>query len=124
MSPLQRCPIYVERRIDSDSKVAAVSLFNTLRVGLRCPRCERDGVVEVEIKFGLRNQIEYRLGETYLWTRSPLERSGGRPPGGNLDGEGYAQCEQCRKDFFVVVKLRNDSIESVDLDPTKVPLIP
>lgn len=101
-----------------------MATFNQLPVHLQCPRCGRESDMTVDLYFGLRDQLDYKLGDTYRWTSSPLVKNGGRPPEGNLDGEGYTECPLCRKDFFVIVMVRNDIVDSVQVDSKKKPLNP
>jgi len=78
----------------------------------------------VNLYFGFRDQLDYNLGDRYEWTSSPHVENGGRPADGNLDGEGYTECPLCQKDFFVIVRVRKDILESVHPDTEKKPLIP
>jgi len=80
--------------------------------------------MKVDLYFGFRDQLSYKLGETYRWTKSPLVKNGGRPPNGTTNGEGYTECPHCKKDFFVIVNANNDKLESVMPDTAKKPYIP
>lgn len=101
-----------------------MATFNQLPARLRCPRCNGEADITVDLYFGVRDQLNYKLGDKYCWTSSPVVKNGGRPPEGDLDGEGYAECPLCRKDFFVIVRVRKDILESVQPDLAKKPLIP
>ncbi len=78
----------------------------------------------VDLYFGLRDQLNYKLGDTYRWRIGRSVNNGGRPVGGNLEGEGYTECPRCHKDFFVLVLVKEDKLESVQPDTHKKPLIP
>jgi hypothetical protein len=77
----------------------------------------------VDLYFGKRDQLGYNMGEVYLWIPNKSVARGGRPPEGNLDGEGYTECSSCGKDFFVIVEVRDDVIVAVRPDSSKPPLI-
>jgi hypothetical protein len=78
----------------------------------------------VDLYFGFRDQLSYKLGDKCRWTSSPLVKNGGRPAEGSLDGEGYTVCPLCQKDFFVIVAVRNDIIEGAQPNFARKPLIP
>ncbi len=101
-----------------------MAAFNQLSAHLRCSRCGREADVIVDLYFGLRDQRDYKLGDTYLWQDGKSVKNGGRPPEGNLDGEGYVVCPHCERDSFVVVSVRGDILESARPDTEKKPLIP
>jgi hypothetical protein len=62
---------------------------------------------------------EYRIGDRVEWKEHATPRKGGRPKDGNLAGEGYGECEQCGRDYFVIVNVNNDKICSLEIDPSK-----
>jgi hypothetical protein len=79
----------------------------------------------VDLYFGYRQVLDYRLGDSYeWWTDQRPVRDGGRPPEGNLGGEGYSVCPNCKKDFFVKVIVRSDRIVRAEPDRSKKPYIP
>lgn len=78
----------------------------------------------IDLYFGIRDQLVYCPGAFYAWAPEKSIVNGGRPVGGNLDGEGYSECPLCHKDFFVVVKVRNDVLVGAEPDLSKSPLIP
>lgn len=98
-------------------------MYNHLITALQCPRCSDDGEMTVHLYFGFRDLLAYRIGDRYQWTSRALLKNGGRPPEGNLEGEGYAECPGCRKDFFVKVTVRNDVVIGAEPDPSKAPLV-
>ena len=101
-----------------------MGLYNTLRANVRCPRCGRESEMDVDLYFGWKGMLEFHLGDEYRWSPKGNVEAGGRPEGGNLDGEGYVECPQCGKDFFARVRVRNDVLEGVEPDPRRTPLIP
>jgi len=100
-----------------------MALYNQIPVNLKCPRCGREAEMMVDLYFGFRDQLRYKLGDSCRWTGSPLVKNGGRPQGGNLDGEGYTECPLCKRDFFVIVKVRSDVFEGAEADQSKNPFI-
>ena len=100
-----------------------MGLFNILKARMTCPRCRAKSAMEVELFFGLKNQIRYQLGDKIVWRRGKAAQNGGRPEGGNINGEGYTECPICNKDFFVQIAVRNDEIQSVKVNPDKEPYI-
>ena len=103
-----------------------MGLYNTLHdVSLTCPRCGQASAMNVDLYFGYRDLIDYRLGDTCEWrSEQAFVRDGERPPEGNLDGDGYAVCPLCKKDFFVTVLVRNDQLVGAEPDCSKKPYIP
>lgn len=98
--------------------------YNTVRAYLRCARCNAPAEMDINIYAGLRNLIEYKIGDEYKWVPRKAVAKGGRPKGGNIDGEGYAECPKCNKDFFVRILIREDIIVGVEPDYDKRPNIP
>jgi len=89
-----------------------------------CPRCGKESEMEVNLYFGFRNLIDYKIGDTVEWVPRKAVQNGGRPDNGNLNGEGYAECPICLKDFFVIAHIKNDVIESLQANSDKKPYIP
>ncbi|HEX7897319.1 MAG TPA: hypothetical protein VF950_06140 [Planctomycetota bacterium] len=77
----------------------------------------------VDLYFGTRDLIEYKIGDRILWTGKKAVKNGGRPVGGNLEGEAYTECPVCQKDFYVIAHVRNDVLVGVESDPNKRPHI-
>jgi hypothetical protein len=103
----------------------SVGAFNEVAAEVRCPRCGGLTTMVVNLYFGLRNQIRYSLGDQVEWVNTRLGvQNGGRPSEGNLDGEGYAECPLCKKDFFLVAEIRGDRLVRVRPDLQRQPLIP
>src|SRR5262249_11861088 len=100
---------------------AAMGTFNTLMASLMCPRCgDSLDCVEIDCYFGDTSYMtELRIGDEYPWQRGRAVHNGGRPAGGDIDGEGYCVCASCAKDFFVRVRVRGDHVVGVSLDPDR-----
>jgi hypothetical protein len=91
---------------------------------MTCPHCHVLASMEIELFFGdTRNLDIYAIGDSYKWIPRKIVQNGGRPENGNLDGEGYAGCPNCQKDFFVKVVVRNDHIKNVSPDTEKAAYI-
>jgi hypothetical protein len=101
-----------------------MGMYNTLYTTVRCPRCGNTSNMDIDCYFGRLDFIQYSIGDQVSWSEKDLWRGGGRPESGNHDGEGYTECAQCRKDFFVRVIIRDDTILAVVPDHSKEPLIP
>lgn len=98
--------------------------YNILKTEMECPRCQKITMQEVSLHFGYTDEmLEFNLGNKYRWHLCKEFQNGGRPEKGNIDGEGYVECELCKKDFFVKVVVRNDVIENVVFDSTKMSYI-
>lgn len=94
--------------------------FNPLRTVLACPRCGVSGEVEVEMRFGDTSQMqELSLHDRYPWVARKMPQHDGRPPGGNVDGEGYLECQHCHRDSFLRVIIREDIVVGVEPDFTQ-----
>ena len=100
-----------------------VGIYNCLPAEIKCPRCGVTGRVVIDLYFGLRNLIDYQLGDTVEWRPGKSVQKGGQPHEGTMDGEGYAECPECGKDYFLLVHVRNDKIVSVSPDPNRAPYI-
>ena len=98
--------------------------YNILHATIQCPRCGVQSATDIYCYFGRKWLLEYRLGDTYAWVERKMPHNGGRPEGGDLDGEGYAECPACHKDFFVKVHVRADVIEGVSPDAERQGYIP
>jgi hypothetical protein len=101
-----------------------MGLHNRLHLNLQCPRCGQRSDFEIETKVGYLNQFDYKLGDRVDWWLGQPVASGGRPPRGDLDVEGYAECSICHRDFYTTVKVRGDHFRSVEHDASRPPLIP
>lgn len=101
-----------------------MSVHNTLTARFACPRCGETGAIEVETYLGFGNLIAYEIGSRVRWVEGNVApKNGGRPTGGNMDGEGYAECPLCAKDFWVKIVVRSDVIERIEPDTERMPYI-
>jgi hypothetical protein len=99
--------------------------YNRLHVLLTCPRCQVTSEAEVALYFGDTSQMqEIRLGERYPWVPRKQPQNGGRPEGGNWDGEGYLECEHCHGDSFWRAIVREDVLLRVEPDFEKPGYVP
>jgi len=101
-----------------------MALYNRLTTIMRCPRCGNEAEMIIDLYFGCTDLLDYRLGDLYRWVPRKIPKNGGRPEGGNLNGEGYTECPVCHRDFFVIVHVRDDKLISVEPDLEKTPYIP
>lgn len=102
-----------------------MGLFNILETKLKCPRCGFESEMEVEFKIGYLDLQTYRLGDKLTWAsgiaKCPHQK---RPNNGNFIGEGYVECPNCKKDFWITINIQNDILTKVKLDLTKQGYIP
>jgi hypothetical protein len=96
--------------------------YNRLRVGaIVCPRCGitvREAVVDCH--FGDTSQmVDLTVGDQYPWLAGKAVQNGGRPEHGDIDGEGYAECPRCAKDFFLKIIVRDDRIVGAAVDSSR-----
>ena len=87
--------------------------YNSLFTDRLCPHCHEFVDVKMELRFGDASQRTYVLGDSFYWLPGKPVQSGGRPEGGNLDGEGYGVCPHCGSDFTATVEIRNDIITRI-----------
>ena len=88
--------------------------FNVVHASVVCPRCGVEDVAEVELRLGhTAQQMDLLLGHKYPWVPGQPPENGGRPEGGNADGDGYMECEHCHKDSFLIVAIRADVVTGV-----------
>jgi hypothetical protein len=98
--------------------------YNILQTNITCLHCNALVDVEIELRFGNTLRMEkFVIGDYYRWVSGKPVQNGGRPEKGNLEGEGYAECPNCRRDFFVKVMVREDKLESVKPDTEKAAYI-
>src|ERR1043165_211112 len=96
-----------------------MGMFNILNVSVKCPHCKYEGDMEAEFKFGFLNMDKYKLGDTLTWIGGGKPYHKGRPADGNFVGEGYVECPNCHRDFWLIIKVTNDKLESVQVNDTK-----
>lgn len=92
-----------------------MAMYNILIADLSCPHCQRQSRTPVNIYFGFCNLLQYQMGDRVQWVPRKQPQNGGRPPNGDLDSEGYAECAVCHQDYFVRVSVRADAL--VDARP-------
>jgi hypothetical protein len=100
-----------------------MGIYNCLQTEVQCPRCGVRTEMTINLYFGYRDLLEYHLGDSYQWHERKAPQNGGRPDGGDVDGEGYTECPICLKDSFWIVEVRSDIIQSVRPDPDKQPYV-
>ena len=96
-----------------------MSIYNRLKAIISCPYCHCTELLTIDLYFGKRDLIDFKIGDQYAWIENKEPQNGGRPPGGNIDGEGYTVCKCCNRDFYVVVEVRKDTIMRVKYDDSK-----
>ena len=101
-----------------------MAVFNYLTLDLICPRCGITSEMEAEFRFGLRELIHYRIGDSLRWDGAGVKTPESRPENGNYIGEAYAVCPKCERDFWLTVTIKDDLIFSAVVDPTRAPYIP
>lgn len=96
-----------------------MGLYNLVTGHIVCPRCQQSSEMEVETRLGDVSQIQsLHLGDRYPWCKNH------RPEQGNACGEGYCECPQCGKDFFVRVWVEADVLVRLEVDATQSGYIP
>ena len=88
---------------------------NIITATLNCSRCSKIRAMEVEAIFGIDNFIHYHIDDRVSWVNRAAPQNGGRPENGNFDVEGYVECSSCGKDFWVIIKIREDFIKAVEI---------
>ena len=98
-----------------------MATFNTLIAAVICPRCGADlDAAEIACYFGETSYMaQLTVGDEYPWRGNRALHNGGRPAGGDIDGEGYCECPACAKDFFVRVQVRGDRVVGLSPDPDR-----
>ncbi|WP_327072864.1 hypothetical protein OG196_09440 [Kitasatospora purpeofusca] len=96
-----------------------MSGYNLILHPLICPRCGFNGAAEAEFRFGLMEFRAYRVGEKIDWGLKGLRFPASRPSNGEYEGEGYVQCVNCGKDYWVIISVAADMITSVTVDREK-----
>jgi hypothetical protein len=87
--------------------------YNSLFIDVDCPHCNETVDMEIKLRFGDVGHHEYLLGDYYNWLPDQPVQSGGRPEGGNMDGEVDETCPQCGSVFTAIVEIRNDIITRI-----------
>jgi hypothetical protein len=91
--------------------------FNTVRIGVRCPKCGYDVPVDVQFKYGNTWQLEYSVGDELRWGGNQI----GDPEIAHVvvDSAGHVACARCGfnadEDFYVFVRANKISaVERAD----------
>jgi predicted RNA-binding Zn-ribbon protein involved in translation (DUF1610 family) len=93
-----------------------MSVYNTLIVPIVCPHCGNDVELRADFRFGLRDQLDYRIGEPVIWEGRGVRTPDRRPAGGNFDGEAYSECPSCGREIWLLIHVRDDLIAGAELD--------
>jgi hypothetical protein len=101
-----------------------VIMNSKLSLQLPCPRCREDQEFEIELPFGCISERHYKIGDKIEWQANRLPEKGGRPGDGNLRKEVWSRCPTCGRDFWVIVSVREDTIEKVEVDSSRSVRIP
>ena len=89
-----------------------------------CPRCNEKQNLEIQLPFGCIRERHYQIGDKIQWQPGRLPEKGGRPHNGNLVEEIWSWCPTCRRDFWLIVTVREDTIEKVEVDSSRPVTIP
>lgn len=99
--------------------------YNILHTSMTCPRCGITVEGTIDCHFGATSHMTaLKIGDKYPWVPRVQPQNGGRPPNGNTDGEGYAECEHCKKDSFFKIIIRDDIIVSIEPETGRPGCIP
>ncbi len=102
-----------------------MSSYNESTANLKCPRCNAVVDIDIQWHFGFTSRmLKLSIGDKYPWNGNRAVHNGGRPEGGNLDGEGYTVCPSCKNDFWVKAIVRNDILKYIEVDFEKEPYTP
>ena len=98
--------------------------YNEIYLEMECPRCNQVGKQCIQLHFGdTRYLTELNIGDEYPWIERKSVQNGGRPENGDFEGEGYVECKNCKKDFFVKAIVRSDILKEIQVDKEKKPYI-
>jgi hypothetical protein len=101
-----------------------VIMSSKLSVKMICPRCKETQNFEIKLPFGCIGERHYQIGDKVQWQQGRLPQKGGRPDNGNLVEEVWSWCPTCRRDFWLIVFVREDTIEKVDVNSSRSVTIP
>jgi hypothetical protein len=101
-----------------------VVMSSRLSVEMRCPRCKQEQKINVHLPFGCIDERRYEIGDKVQWQPDRLPEKGGRPDNGNLVKEIWSWCPTCHRDFWLIVTVREDRIEKVEVDSSRPVTIP
>jgi uncharacterized metal-binding protein YceD (DUF177 family) len=101
-----------------------VVMSSKLSVQMPCPRCKEEQELGLQLPFGCVDERHYRIGDKVEWQSNRLPEKGGRPDNGNLRKEVWSRCPTCLRDFWVIVSVSKDRIEKVEVDSSRLVMIP
>jgi len=101
-----------------------MAIYNNMQYSGICPRCGLEQQFCAQLHFGLRDLIDYRIGDSVQWVGRKAVQNGGRPPDGTTVAEGYVVCPSCELDFFIEVTVHNDRIIKLSNDSSREPYLP
>lgn len=87
-----------------------MSVYNTLVTKATCPCCGECHPVLADFRFGLRDQLEYRLGDRLIWEGRGVRTPSERPTNGNFSGEANTECPGCGCEFWLMIDIESDRI--------------
>ncbi|HCB03466.1 MAG TPA: hypothetical protein PLZ93_10945 [Nocardioides sp.] len=90
-----------------------MGIYNFVRVMVTCPRCGSEVSTLAEFKLGFCDLTTYDEGDKLTWSGRDQRH---RPPNGDADGDGYAECPLCELDFWLVITVRADRIQRPEVD--------
>lgn len=93
-----------------------MSVYNTLTTEAKRPHCRSVAEVRADFRFGLRDQLEYSLGDTLIWEGKGIRTPSRRPPNGDYQGEAYTECPVCGKPYWLLVRVRGDILAEAVTD--------
>lgn len=95
-----------------------MAMFNVLKTVLECPSCLWKGEMEVEFRFGFTNLDPYVVGDKLS------TREGEEPLPNGFIGEGYVECPNCHRDFWVNIRVEKGVVKDVTVNRDKPGFIP
>jgi hypothetical protein len=101
-----------------------VVMSSKLSVTMPCPRCKEEQNLEIELPFGCIGERHYKIDDRVEWQKNRPAEKGGCPENGNLRKEVWGRCPTCVRDFWLIVSVREDRIEKIDVDSSRSVVIP
>ena len=97
-----------------------MGMYECLLHTMTCPRCHQTAAMDFEVKWGNAQLRDIKIGDRVSWwVPRTMVKNGGRPDDGTMDWDGYTECPNCHRDFFVWVHVVNDVITGVSVDTTR-----
>jgi uncharacterized metal-binding protein YceD (DUF177 family) len=101
-----------------------VVMSSKLTVRMPCLRCKEEQEFELQLPFGCIAERHYKIGNKVEWQAGRFPEKGGRPDNGNLRKEVWNRCPTCLRDFWLIVSVREDRIEKMEVDSSRSVTIP